>query len=409
MTSGFDRRRFAAVFAAALTAPRWLRAAEDVPAEIAQLRARARGQTVWFAAWGGSPEINRYIRWAGEQLEQRFGIRLEHIRLRDTAEAVARIIAEVEAGRREDGSIDLIWINGENFRRLKERGLLFGPLPPYLSNWSRLDLAGNPTLTLDFTLPTEGLEAPWGTAQFVFLYDSARVPRPPADWAALFEAIRARPGRFTYPQPPDFVGSTFLKHLLYAEGVPRERLLAPVDGADFQRLAQAVFDRLDQLHPQMWRKGRSFPRTQGQLHQLLADGEVDFSMSFNPAEASNLILAGRMPATVRTFIPREGTIGNAHFLAIPINAAHKEGALVAIDFLLSPEAQARKADPAVWGDGTVLAMDRLTPEERALFERVPRHPATLPPEARRPVLPEPHPDWMERLEQAWIARYGRSG
>jgi ABC-type uncharacterized transport system YnjBCD substrate-binding protein len=32
---------------------------------------------------------------------------------------------------------------------------------------------------------------------------------------------------------------------------------------------------------------------------------------------------------------------------------------VTANFLLSPEAQARKQDPKVWGDPTVLAMERL--------------------------------------------------
>ena len=66
-------------------------------------------------------------------------------------------------------------------------------------------------------------------------------------------------------------------------------------------------------------------------------------MAFNPAEASAAIEAGRLPETVRTFILEDGTIGNTHFVAIPFNAAHKEGAMVVADFLLSPEAQAQEA------------------------------------------------------------------
>jgi putative thiamine transport system substrate-binding protein len=49
--------------------------------------------------------------------------------LTDTAEAVARVVAEKAAGRTEGGSVDLIWINGENFAAMKEQDLLFGPLP----------------------------------------------------------------------------------------------------------------------------------------------------------------------------------------------------------------------------------------------------------------------------------------
>ena len=41
--------------------------------------------------------------------------------------------------------------------------------------------------------------------------------------------------------------------------------------------------------------------------------------------------------------------------------------MVVANFLLSPEAQLRKQDPAVWGDPTVLAMDKLDPADRQLL------------------------------------------
>ena len=97
--------------------------------------------------------------------------------------------------------------------------------------------------------------------------------------------------------------------------------------------------------PHLWRKGASYPLSGPALHQLLDDGEVDFSLAFNPAEASAAISAGRLPETVRTFILEDGTIGNTHFVAIPFNAAHTAGAMVVADFLMSPEAQAHKQDP----------------------------------------------------------------
>jgi putative thiamine transport system substrate-binding protein len=128
-------------------------------------------------------------------------------------------------------------------------------------------------------------------------------------------------------------------------------------------------------------------------------------MAFNPAEASTLMAQGRLPASVRSFILDGGTIANTHFLAIPFNAAHREGALVTAEFLLSPEAQARKQDPKVWGDPTVLDVTALPPEERARFERLSLGPATLPPEALKPQLPEPHPSWMVLLERAWATRF----
>ena len=66
-----------------------------------------------------------------------------------------------------------------------------------------MDVAGKPAVVTDFTLPTEGFESPWAMAQLVFEYDSARVGEPPRSLAALRDWIKANPGRFTYPQPPD--------------------------------------------------------------------------------------------------------------------------------------------------------------------------------------------------------------
>ena len=47
-----------------------------------------------------------------------------HVKLTDTADAVSRILAEKTAGRNKDGSVDLIWGNGENFASFKRNGLL---------------------------------------------------------------------------------------------------------------------------------------------------------------------------------------------------------------------------------------------------------------------------------------------
>jgi putative thiamine transport system substrate-binding protein len=367
--------------------------------------AQARGQTVYWHAWGGDPQINAYIEWVGEQVQERHGIDLVHVKLTDTAEAVARVVAEKAAGKTEGGAVDLIWINGENFASMKEQDLLSGPFVQDLPNFRHVDTAGNPTTLVDFTVPTDGLEAPWGMAQFVFLYDNAAVDAPPRSMPALLEWIEVHPGRFTYPAPPDFIGSTFLKHVV-AELTDRlEALQSPVDQADFAAVTAPLWDWLEDARPHLWRKGASYPLSGPALHQLLDDGEVDFSMAFNPAEASAAITAGRLPETVRTFILEDGTIGNTHFVAIPFNAAHQAGAMVVADFLMSPEAQAHKQDPRVWGDGTVLDLDALAPEDRARFDALPRGVATLSPDELTPVRPEPHPSWMVEIETEWLRRF----
>lgn len=78
------------------------------PQDFSAVTAAARGQTVYFHAWGGSPSINDYIAWAARELKAQNEISLVHVKLADTADAVARIVAEKSAGRDKDGAIDLI-------------------------------------------------------------------------------------------------------------------------------------------------------------------------------------------------------------------------------------------------------------------------------------------------------------
>lgn len=366
---------------------------------------KAQNQTVYFNAWGGDERINAYIAWVGAQVKARFNIQLEHVKITDTASVVARVLAEKTAGRDSQGSVDLIWINGENFAAMKHNDLLYPAWAEQLPNY-QLVATDKPTITMDFTVPVEGLEAPWGMAQVVFMYDSATISEPPASMTAMLGWAQQNPGRLTYPQPPDFLGSTFLKQaLIELTHDPDLLQQPPADQAAFDTATAPLWDYLDALHPKLWRSGRAFPSNGPAQRQLLADGEVDIAISFTPGEASGAIAQGLLPDTIRTFVLDGGTIGNTHFVAIPFNASAPDAAQVVANFLLSPEAQARKQDPQHWGDFTVLDMAKLDAAEQQLFQQLDLGIATLSPEQLGQTLPEPHPEWMEGIEQAWQARY----
>jgi putative thiamine transport system substrate-binding protein len=377
------------------------------PADWPRVLAEARGQTVYFHAWGGEPRINDYMAWAADEVERRFGVGVVHVKVADTAEVVSRVLTEKAAGRHRDGAVDLVWINGENFAAMKREGLLQERgWADRLPNYRFVDVAGKPSVERDFTVPVDGLEAPLGMAKLVFFHDTARVAMPPRSAAALADWVSENPGRFTYPQPPDFIGTTFLKQLLVELAPDRAVLQSAATDASFDSATAPLFAWLDAAHPNLWRDGRAFPRDYGSVRRLLADGEIDIAFAFNPADASSAIANGELPDTVRSFVFAGGTLGNTHFLAIPFNASAAAGAMVLADFLMSPEAQARKQDPAVWGDPTVLAVDRLPSAERARFAALDLGIATLPPEKLGPTLPEPHPSWVERIEHEWARRYG---
>ena len=370
---------------------------------------RARGQTVYFNAWGGADNINSYIDWTAGRVAAEYGVTLKHVKLEDTATAVATVLAEKAAGRDRGGAIDLIWINGENFAAMKREGLLFAPnWAERVPNWSFVDHENKPTIQTDFTVPVEGLEAPWGGAKLVFFHDTATTAADdmPRSFAALVEWTQANPGRFSHPAPPDFIGTTFLKQALTETVADPAILQREVDEATFKQASTPLFAALDRMVPNLWRSGRAFPRNYPAMTRLLADNEIDIAFAFNPADASAAISDGRLPDTVRSFTFEGGTLGNTHFVAIPYNASAKAGALVVANFLMSPEAQAHKQDPNVWGDPTVLAMSKLEDADRSRFEALELGVATLPPEQLGPALPEPHPTWTSYLEQEWLRRYG---
>ncbi|MCC5957130.1 MAG: ABC transporter substrate-binding protein [Natronohydrobacter sp.] len=366
----------------------------------------ARGQTVFWHAWGGDPRINAFIASVGDDLQARYGVTLEHVRLADTADAVTRVISERQAGRDSGGAVDAIWINGANFASMKDQGLLFGPFAEDLPNWSLVDTEANPAVLVDFTLPVEGFGSPWAMFQMVFEYDSARLPEPPRSLDALRAWIAENPGRFTYPQPPDFLGTSFLKQALYGVVDDPAVLLGSADAVDYDAVTAPLWAFLDEITPNLWRGGRAYPANEPALAQLLADGEVDIGFAFNPGRASAAIADGELPDTVRTFVFEEGTLANSSYLSIPYNAANIEGALLLANLILDPEIQARAQDPAVLGFQTVLGMDRLSSEDRARFEALELGVATLAPDEMGTGLLEPHPSWMTRIAEDWSARYG---
>ncbi len=409
MMSNLARPVFlATALAAALVASTPLRA-EPESRPRSEIQARAKGQTVYWNAWGGDERTNAFIAWVGDEVGKRYGVTVRQVKLKDTAEAVARVVAEKSAGRDTGGSVDLIWINGPNFLAMKTQRLLYGPITPLLPNERYVDTTTKRSNQIDFTVPVDGLAAPWRLARFVFVYDSARHPlaEMPTSAPALLDWARTHPGRVTHPTVRNFLGATFLKQALYGLVTDPAVLQRPATDANFAATTAPLWAWYDQLRPNLWRAGREFPETGPAERQLMNDGVIDLHMAFDPAEAAVSIQQQLLPPGARVYVWRDGSIGNTSFVAIPYNAAHKEGALVVADFLLDPATQARAQDPAWGGNLTVLDLARLNPAQRAAFvpkDDMPGLPAI---DALGPTLLEPHPSWMTRITAEWEKRYSK--
>ncbi|WP_336222030.1 ABC transporter substrate-binding protein [Citrobacter amalonaticus] len=362
-----------------------------------QVKDDAKGQTVWFNAWGGDPAVNQYLDWVSGEMKTHYAINLKIVRLADAADAVKRIQTEAAAGRKTGGSVDLLWVNGENFRTLKEAELLRTHWAETLPNWRYVDT--QKPVREDFSIPTDGAESPWGGAQLTFIADRNVTPQPPQSPQALMAFARAHPGTVSYPRPPDFTGTAFLEQLLISLTQDPKALTVAPDAATFADVTAPLWRYLDDLHPLLWRKGKDFPPSPARMDTLLQSGTLRLSLTFNPAHAQQKIASGELPKNSYSFGFTDGMIGNVHFVAIPANARASAGAKVVANFLLSPEAQLRKADPKYWGDPSVLDANKLPAAQKAALES--RMPTGLP-----DVLPEPHAAWVNALEDEWLRRYG---
>lgn len=362
--------------------------------EWSEIVARARGQTVTWGMWMGDPFINRYVEeFVRPALRERYGIEL-HVVSAQGRDILAMTMTELEAGQTVS-ALDMMWINGENFYQLRRIDALLGPFTARLPNSENIDL-DSPFIRYDFQQAIDGYECPWGNVQFTLIYDSERVTDPPRTPEELAAWVRRHPGRFTIEN--GFAGMTFLKSLLIHFAGGPGSLDGPFDEETYRAASEKLWDYINGMRSYFWHEGETFPEQLSQLHQIFAAGEVDFTMSNNDGEVDNKVLQGIFPPTARAFVLETGTIQNSHYLGISSRSAHVEGALVAINFLVSPQAQYEKLKPTVWGDGTVLDTSRLPAPWPEKFENVPGREHAPPRREIQPyALKEPAPEYMIRL------------
>jgi putative spermidine/putrescine transport system substrate-binding protein len=350
--------------------------------------------------WGGDDQGNAYVDDVLAPAAAELGVTLERVPIADTQDAINRIATEKQAGR-TDGAVDLVWVNGDNFRTGKEAGLWLCGWADSLPN-ARYTAPGDPLLSHDFGTPVDGCEAPWHKAQFTFVYDAARVSDPPTSLQGLIAWAKAHPGRFTYPAPPDFTGSVFIREALYSVSGGYAQVPSEASTESYDAATPPLWQSLRDLAPSLWRGGTTYPKDSVALDALFAGGQIDFTMTYGPATLTGLVRNGTFPSTTKVLALDEGTVGNASFLAIPSTSGHQAAAQVVADLALSPEQQVAKADPAVWGQFTVLDVAALPEQWAQRFRSLPSSTVVPPYDVlSRHANPELAAGWVALLDEGW--------
>ena len=369
-------------------------------AEWDEIVEAARGTTVTFYGWGGDENRNNWLNTTvADYVKEHYDIALEVVGM-DINDILSKLSGEKQAGS-ETGSIDMIWINGENFYSAKDNGLLYGPFTGQLPNMEAyIDLQDPETLN-DFCMPIEGYEAPYAKAQMVFFNDSAVTPEAPASAEELLEFCKKYPGKVTYPALPDFTGSAFVRNIIYELCGWEQFQDMEADYYTVKAAIEPALDYLRELNPYLWNEGKTFPESSTTVDAMFADGELVMNMSYGPFSVATGIAEGTYTDTTRTFVFDNGTIGNTNYMAIAFNSPNKAGAMVVINAILSAELQLTQYEQL--RELPVVSADKLSAEEQAAFDAVDLGKGVLSQtELLEHRLPEMPADLVPVIEEIWL-------
>ncbi len=362
--------------------------------------AQADGQTVNWYMYGGDDTLNGFVNgYVADRLAE-LGVTLNQVPVSDTADAVNKVLGEKQAGRTTGGSVDAIWINGENFATGVQADLWSCGWVAGLPNSRYVDFT-RPAVRNDFGVPVKGCEAPWQEADSALVYDSDQLGG--ADVESVSSLLRwsaAHPGRFTYPALPDFTGSMAVRTILYDTIGGPARLTDPFDEDAYSAAADRLWPRLNAIEHSLWRGGSTYPRSQTAVEKLYSDGEISAFFTYGPGAVADQVKKGVYPASTREAVLAGGNIGNASFVAIPGNAEHSAAALLLADVLLDPQTQLAlfKAE----GTYPVIDLARTDRQTQQAFADVPQSPSVLPLSAlTQDTQPELGGDYVTRLERDW--------
>ncbi|MDP5043531.1 MAG: ABC transporter substrate-binding protein [Leeuwenhoekiella sp.] len=352
------------------------------------------GKTVNFMMWQGSPVINEYINnYVIPTVKERYGITLQ-ISGGQGPEIVQLVMGEKQADIKE-GQVDMVWINGETFFQLRKLDGLWGPFVEKLPNSKYIDFE-NPFINTDFQQPVNYMECPWSISQFAMVTDTVQVPNPPKNLNDLEAFLKENPESFTISN--DFTGMTLLKAFMAELGGAPTSLDGPFDQEKYDKLSGQLWEYINRNKKYFWKKGETFPKEQTKMKQLFANGEIKIAYGYGEGGIEENVRTGLFPKSVKGYAWDNGTIKNSNYLGILQNAPQKAAAMQVINFLISPEAQLKKASPDGMNSNMVLEVDRLPKEWQEVHAKNGKRkygPSMQ--DLEDHAIPEPAPEYMIKL------------
>ena len=361
----------------------------------------AKGTTVTFYGWGGDENRNNWLNTTvADYVKEKYDISLEVVGM-NIDDILAKLSGEKQAGSK-NGSIDMIWINGENFYSAKENGLLYGPFTHQLPNMEAYIDMEDPETLSDFCMPIDGYEAPYAKAQMVMYADTAVTPDLPTSAEELMAFCQANPGKVTYPALPDFTGSAFVRNIIYEICGWEQFQTMEADYNTVKAAIEPALEYLRQLNPFLWNEGKTFPDSSTTVDAMFADGELVMNMSYGPFSVATGIATGLYTETTQTFVFDNGTIGNTNYMAVAFNSPNIAGAMVVINAIISGEIQLTQY--AQLRELPVVDTDKLSETEKAAFGAVDLGKGVLSQaELLAHRLPEMPASLVPIIEEIWLA------
>lgn len=380
-------------------------------------QAKTEGE-IQFYYWGGDDNLNVWIDSVVAPALTEQGVRLVANRIAGTKDAVDLVIAEANSGRGiGDGSVDAIWLNGENFYTLSRQNLLFGSFAQSLPNSVNFEWDANDPRSLlnlrDFGVVTNSQEIPWSGEQYVCAANRAVLPvdQTPSTFEELKTYLEANPGKFTYVKPPHYLGNTFVQQVMYAfnpdgtGATPFQSSLEELGAEELARLVTPGFEFLKSIEPLLLGGPEGsvrYPEDGAAAQGMFRNTEINMYCEFGLYGVATNRATGAYPQTTEEIIfPEKTMIKNKNYLAIPANSPNPASALVFANYMASVDAQASKLETIGYPAG--LDPWKLSADDaKRMEDAAPEHFGVTQADLDANIAPDTNASLVDVIEATWL-------